>query len=161
MTRYLGAAGNAVWTILEEMAASEGVNLGKFLTKLSDEVPELHGSVHNFASLLRCSCLIYLQSVPRSVMPREGGTGRTSAKSDDPVNRERGRLLDAPRSRGMTRRQLTPLVCRNAQGIASPVPRTSRAEKRGTDPGSQLRASADALAWPGNKCPNSFGFRVY
>ena len=57
------------WTMLEEMAASEGMSLGKFLTKLSDEVLELHGSAHNFASLLRCSCLIYLQTGPRSVVP--------------------------------------------------------------------------------------------
>lgn len=56
------------WTILEEIAASEGMSLGKLLTKLSEEVLELHGSVHNFASLLRCSCLIYLQTGPRAVM---------------------------------------------------------------------------------------------
>jgi predicted DNA-binding ribbon-helix-helix protein len=36
------------------------MSLGKFVTKLHDEVLELHGEVHNFASLLRCSCLIYL-----------------------------------------------------------------------------------------------------
>ena len=58
------------WAILEEMAASEGVSLGKFLTRLSDEVLELHGNIRNFASLLRCSCLIYLRSKPRSAMRR-------------------------------------------------------------------------------------------
>lgn len=57
------------WTILEEIAKSEGKSLGKLLTKLSEEVLELHGNVHNFASLLRCSCLIYLQKRPRSGMP--------------------------------------------------------------------------------------------
>jgi predicted DNA-binding ribbon-helix-helix protein len=57
------------WTILEEIAESEGMSLGKLLTKLSEEVLELHGNVHNFASLLRCSCLIYLQTRPRSSMP--------------------------------------------------------------------------------------------
>jgi predicted DNA-binding ribbon-helix-helix protein len=41
----------------------------KLLTKLSEDVLELHGNVHNFASLLRCSCLIYLQTRPRSSMP--------------------------------------------------------------------------------------------
>lgn len=58
------------WTILEEIAASQGMSLGKFLTKLSDEVLELRGSAHNFASLLRCSCLVYLQSAQRPVMPQ-------------------------------------------------------------------------------------------
>ena len=59
------------WTMLEEMAASEGMSLGKFLSKLSDEVLELHGSAHNFASLLRCSCLIHLQRGRSAEMPGE------------------------------------------------------------------------------------------
>jgi predicted DNA-binding ribbon-helix-helix protein len=59
------------WTILEEIAESQGMSLGKLLTKLSEEVLELHGNVHNFASLLRCSCLIYLQARPRSGMPSD------------------------------------------------------------------------------------------
>jgi predicted DNA-binding ribbon-helix-helix protein len=76
-TRSLRIGGHATsvrleslfWTILEEIAESEGMSLGKLLTKLSEEVLELHGNVHNFASLLRCSCLIYLQTRPRSSMP--------------------------------------------------------------------------------------------
>jgi predicted DNA-binding ribbon-helix-helix protein len=56
------------WTILDEIAAAEGMSLGKFLTKLSDEVLEAHGSAHNFASLLRCCCLIHLQA--QSAAPR-------------------------------------------------------------------------------------------
>jgi predicted DNA-binding ribbon-helix-helix protein len=50
------------WTTLEGMAASQGMSLGKFMTTLSEEVLERHGSVRNFASLLRCSCLLYLQA---------------------------------------------------------------------------------------------------
>lgn len=53
----------AFWAILEEVAAHQGMSLGKFVTKLHDEVLELHGEVGNFASLLRCSCLIYLADV--------------------------------------------------------------------------------------------------
>jgi predicted DNA-binding ribbon-helix-helix protein len=33
--------------------------LAKFLTTLHNEVLDHHGEVSNFASLLRCSCLIY------------------------------------------------------------------------------------------------------
>jgi predicted DNA-binding ribbon-helix-helix protein len=47
------------WDTLEEIAAKEGLSLAKFLTRLHDEVLEHCGDVHNFASLLRCSCLIY------------------------------------------------------------------------------------------------------
>jgi predicted DNA-binding ribbon-helix-helix protein len=50
----------AFWAILEEIAAAQGMSLGKFVTKLHDEVLDLHGEVRNFASLLRCCCLIYL-----------------------------------------------------------------------------------------------------
>jgi predicted DNA-binding ribbon-helix-helix protein len=53
----------AFWAILEEVAAHQGMSLGKFVTRLHDEVLELHGEVSNFASLLRCSCLIYLGEV--------------------------------------------------------------------------------------------------
>jgi predicted DNA-binding ribbon-helix-helix protein len=47
------------WDTLEEIAAKENMSLGKFLTTLHNEVLYHHGEVKNFASLLRCSCLIY------------------------------------------------------------------------------------------------------
>ena len=47
------------WDTLEEIAAKEGMTLAKFLTTLHNEVLDHHGEVKNFASLLRCSCLIY------------------------------------------------------------------------------------------------------
>jgi predicted DNA-binding ribbon-helix-helix protein len=47
------------WDTLEEIAGKEGLSLAKFLTKLHTEVLDHHGAVNNFASLLRCSCLIY------------------------------------------------------------------------------------------------------
>jgi predicted DNA-binding ribbon-helix-helix protein len=49
----------AFWDTLEEIAGKEGLSLAKFLTKLHTEVLDHHGEVNNFASLLRCSCLIY------------------------------------------------------------------------------------------------------
>ena len=47
------------WNTLEEIAATQNMSLAKFLTTLHDEVLDHHGEVKNFASLLRCSCLIY------------------------------------------------------------------------------------------------------
>ncbi len=47
------------WDTLEEIAAKESMSLAKFLTTLHTEVLDHHGEVKNFASLLRCSCLIY------------------------------------------------------------------------------------------------------
>jgi predicted DNA-binding ribbon-helix-helix protein len=49
----------AFWDTLEEIASKEDMSLAKFLTKLHSEVLDHCGEVHNFASLLRCSCLIY------------------------------------------------------------------------------------------------------
>jgi predicted DNA-binding ribbon-helix-helix protein len=54
---------SAFWATLEQVAASQGVTLGRFLTKLYDEVLELHGDVTNFASLLRCACLVYAEAL--------------------------------------------------------------------------------------------------
>ena len=60
----------AFWAILEEIAAGQGLSVPKFLTKLHDEVLDLHGEVQNFASLLRCSCLVYLSQGRTEAAPR-------------------------------------------------------------------------------------------
>jgi predicted DNA-binding ribbon-helix-helix protein len=49
----------AFWDTLEEIASKQDMSLAKFLTRLHSEVLDHCGEVHNFASLLRCSCLIY------------------------------------------------------------------------------------------------------
>ena len=49
----------AFWAMLEEIAASQGMSVARFASTLHDEVLELHGEVSNFASLLRCTCLVY------------------------------------------------------------------------------------------------------
>lgn len=65
----------AFWDTLEEIANREGMSLAKFLTRLHNEVLDHHGDVNNFASLLRCSCLIYRSRAP-ATMPAflEGNT---------------------------------------------------------------------------------------
>jgi predicted DNA-binding ribbon-helix-helix protein len=56
----------AFWNVLEDIAASQGVTLGRFLTKLHDEVLEFRGETHNFSSLLRCACLTYVDEIKRA-----------------------------------------------------------------------------------------------
>src|SRR5450755_861221 len=58
----------AFWESSEEIASKEDMSLAKFLTRLHSEVLDHHGEVNNFASLLRCSCLIY-RSKAVAVMP--------------------------------------------------------------------------------------------
>lgn len=53
----------AFWDILEEIAVMQGVTLGRFLSKLHDEVLEFQEEEMNFTSLLRCACLTYLAEV--------------------------------------------------------------------------------------------------
>jgi len=47
------------WETLEEIAAREEISVAKLLTTLHNEVLDRHGEVKNFASLLRCACLVY------------------------------------------------------------------------------------------------------
>ena len=63
------------WDTLEEIAAKEEMSLAKFLTTLHNEVLDHHGEVNNFASLLRCSCLIY-RSKSAAVVPAFVATPR-------------------------------------------------------------------------------------
>jgi predicted DNA-binding ribbon-helix-helix protein len=57
------------WDTLEEIAAKEGMGLAKFLTTLYSEVLDHHGEVNNFASLLRCTCLVYRANNVATVPP--------------------------------------------------------------------------------------------
>jgi len=44
------------WTILDEIAANQGMSTPRFISTLYDEVMELRGEVGNFTSLLRVTC---------------------------------------------------------------------------------------------------------
>ena len=67
------------WHVLERLAAEEGMSLGRFLTKLHDEVLRFHGEANNFTSLLRCACLVYVQranaAVPLHMWRPDGARG--------------------------------------------------------------------------------------
>jgi predicted DNA-binding ribbon-helix-helix protein len=62
---------NTYWHILDELAASEGMTTPAFTSKLHSEVLELHGEPANFSSVLRCTCLIYLERVPQVAIAAE------------------------------------------------------------------------------------------
>lgn len=64
------------WRLLDEIAGNEGVTTPKFISKLHDEVIELGGETHNFTSLLRCACLVYLE--------QKLAAGRPDAPADPP-----------------------------------------------------------------------------
>ena len=49
------------WHILDEIAEGEGISTPQFISKLHTEVVALHGEASNFSSILRCTCLIYME----------------------------------------------------------------------------------------------------
>ena len=48
------------WLVLEDISASQDLTMARFLSQLYEEATEIHGEISNFASLLRCCCLNYL-----------------------------------------------------------------------------------------------------
>ena len=49
------------WTLLDEIADSQGLTTPKFISKLYDEAIEQRGEIPNFASMLRTTCALYLR----------------------------------------------------------------------------------------------------
>ena len=49
------------WIVLERIAEAQAMPMSKFLSLLYEEAQEIHGEVSNFASLLRCCCLNFLE----------------------------------------------------------------------------------------------------
>src|ERR1700747_2068004 len=49
------------WTILEQIAAREGLSVPSFISTLHSEVLLMWGPVPNFTSHLRCICLVALE----------------------------------------------------------------------------------------------------
>ena len=74
------------WQTLEEIAATENVSLGRFLTKLHDEVLEFRGETQNFTSLLRCACLTHMSKM----------RGAAVAKTEFEALRPHGFSMTAP-----------------------------------------------------------------
>jgi len=58
------------WTILEQIAASEGMSVPRFISTLHSEVLQVWGEVANFTSHLRCICMVAVE---------EGGARRKPA----------------------------------------------------------------------------------
>jgi len=58
------------WEILEKVAASQNMTVPQFVSELYEEVLEIQGEISNFASLLRCACLIFLSNQPAAAPER-------------------------------------------------------------------------------------------
>jgi predicted DNA-binding ribbon-helix-helix protein len=58
------------WEILETVAASQAMTVPQFVSELYEEVLEIHGEISNFASLLRCACILFLSNQPVAALER-------------------------------------------------------------------------------------------
>jgi predicted DNA-binding ribbon-helix-helix protein len=58
------------WTILESIAAQEGMSVPRFISTLHNEVLLMWGEAANFTSHLRCICLVAMESKPGIVEVR-------------------------------------------------------------------------------------------
>jgi len=69
------------WVVLEEIARVQQMPMSKFLSLLYEEALEIHGEVSNFASLLRCCCLNFLdQEFDMARLRKEAaGAGESAA----------------------------------------------------------------------------------
>jgi predicted DNA-binding ribbon-helix-helix protein len=59
---------NTYWEILATLAEADGLSVPGFCSKLHSEVLELRGEPTNFSSVLRCTCLIYLERTAQKAM---------------------------------------------------------------------------------------------
>ena len=50
------------WSVLDDVADSQGFSTPEFISKLHREVMELQGAPQNFTSLLRSACLIHMDN---------------------------------------------------------------------------------------------------
>ena len=50
------------WVVLEQICVEQEMTMARFLSKLHEEAEAIHGEISNFASLLRCCCLNFLDS---------------------------------------------------------------------------------------------------
>lgn len=72
------------WEMVDDIAAAQDMTTPQFLAQIHDEVEATHGKVRNFASLLRCACLVYLQqpedtlSAARAELAHESNDRRPS-----------------------------------------------------------------------------------
>ena len=70
------------WDVLEELAKAQGLPMAKFLSALYEEALEIHGDVGNFASLLRCCCLNFLDPAFDHAQLAEVAAGARPSASD-------------------------------------------------------------------------------
>ena len=81
---------NEFWTVLEELAATQGMTPATFISTLHGEVCEDRGEVGNLASMLRVACAVYLRSIAEARMQNDAPHAAMRATTGAMSNSLRG-----------------------------------------------------------------------
>jgi predicted DNA-binding ribbon-helix-helix protein len=76
------------WQVLDEIGARDTMTVTQLVTKLHDEVCDAHGSIENFASFLRVSCLRYMSLQIVGGIPKDLNVSIRSLDADSVLARE-------------------------------------------------------------------------
>ncbi|MFG1347136.1 ribbon-helix-helix domain-containing protein [Xanthobacter autotrophicus DSM 431] len=63
------------WTVLEDIAARDGLSVGRLLARLHDELTHAGADIENFTSFLRVCCGRFLDLQARGLLPDAGALG--------------------------------------------------------------------------------------
>lgn len=96
---------NMFWTILEEIAAKDGMNVPQLLHQLYNESIDEGHDLGNFTSFLRVCCLRFIDLQLTGLLTAEPADGLEQLSADEILQREAQRYQDRGSRRAVTRGQ--------------------------------------------------------
>ena len=71
------------WIVLDQISERQSMTSAQFLSQLYGEALDIHGEISNFASLLRCCCINYLEEgFDQDLLLREAGEASVRLTSE-------------------------------------------------------------------------------
>lgn len=96
---------NMFWTILEEIAAKDGMNVPQLLHQLYNESIDEGHDLGNFTSFLRVCCLRFIDLQLTGLLTAEPADGLEQLSADEILQREAQRYQDRGSRRAVPRGQ--------------------------------------------------------
>lgn len=93
------------WTILEEIAAKDDLNVPQLLHQLYNESIDEGHDLGNFTSFLRVCCLRFMDLQLNGLLPTSSSIGFESLSAEEILNREAEHYQDRKLKRAVTRGQ--------------------------------------------------------
>lgn len=93
------------WTILEEIAAKDELNVPQLLHQLYNESIDEGHDLGNFTSFLRVCCLRFMDLQLNGLLPTSSSVGFESLSAEEILSREAKNYQNRKRKRAVTRGQ--------------------------------------------------------